>query len=138
MRIRRKALPLAAGWAVLMAAAWLTGRPALPPLVAWWCACLHLGPRAMRRLGSFPRSALLACGLSILALQALGRSGALNWLAPRPDPAAAVRAERLRAVARSIAQRLKTAEAAWESSGGSPPAAGAASERGQEARQGAP
>ena len=138
MRIRRKALPLAAGWAALLAAAWLSGWPALPALVVWWCACLHLGPRAMRRLGSFSRSALLACGLSILALQGLGRSGALNWLAPPPDPAAAARAERLRAVARSIARRLKTAEAAGENSGGSPPPPAAANEDGEEAPAGAP
>ncbi|MXY17240.1 MAG: hypothetical protein F4057_09690 [Acidobacteria bacterium] len=134
----RKALSIAAGWACLLAAAWLAGRPALPPLVAWWCAVLHLGPRAMRRLGSFPRSALLTCGLSILALQSLAISGALDWLAPPPDPAATARVERLRDVARSIARNLKTAEAAWKNSGGRAAAAGAANEGGEEAAGGAP
>lgn len=111
----------AAAWACLLAAAWSSGRPALPALVALWAACLHLGPRLARRLGAAARAALVTCGLAIVALGALAHGGALDWLAPPPDPAAAARAERLRDVARSIARRLKTAEAAWESSRPAPP-----------------
>jgi len=110
-----KAAALAAGWAFLLAAAWMTGSPALPPLVAVWCACLHLVPRAMRRLGSFPRAALLTCGLSILALYGLAAQGALDWLASPPAPAAAARTEGLRDVARSIVRALKASEASWVS-----------------------
>ena len=120
-----RVLPAAAFWACLLAAAWSSGRPALPALVALWAACLHVGPRLVRRLGAAPRVALVTCGLAIVALQALAHSGALDWLAPPPDPAAAARAERLRDVARSIARSLKTAEASWENSRAAAPAAAA-------------
>ena len=110
-----KAPAVAAGWAFLLAAAWMTGSPALPPLVAGWCACLHLVPRAVRRLGPAPRAALLTCGLSILAVYGLAVQGALDRLAPPPAPAAAAKAEGLRDVARSIVRALKASEASWVS-----------------------
>ena len=121
---RARAAAAAAAWACLLGAAWMTGRPALPALAAWWCACLHLGPRAFRRLGAFPRAALLTCGLATAAILALAHGGALDWMASPPDPAAAARAERLRDVARSIASSLRTAEAARERSLPTPPAGG--------------
>ena len=110
---RRSGL-LAAAWACLLAGAWLTGLTALPALVACWCACIHIAPRAVRRLGPAPQAALVSCGLALAGLHALRNVTVPAWLAPPPPPGEATRRERQRDVVRSIARHLATAEAAWK------------------------
>lgn len=118
-------IPLArpAAWSCILAAAWMTGKPALVGLAAWWCFCLHAARPAARRLGAAARSALLSFALALATLAALARSGALDGLVPEPAAGEVAAAERRAAVARSIAKALADGEAAWRAAPSSTPAA---------------
>ena len=118
----RRAAP--AAWALPAAAAWIAGQPGLVVLFAWWCLCVHVGPRAVRRLGTTPRAALLTFGIAVLALLWAARSGLLDRLAPEPTPAETSAARSRSETARSIARALAEGEEAWRnahSADGQPP-----------------
>lgn len=118
----RRAAP--AAWALPAAAAWIGGQPGLVVLSAWCCLCLHAAPRAVRRLGTTPRSALLTFALATAALLWAARSGLLDSLAPEPTPAEAAAARSRSETARSIARALAEGEEAWRNAhreGGQPP-----------------
>ncbi len=113
---RRTRVPLAAlaAWPWLIAAAWTAGSPGLAAAATWWCLCLLAVRPAARRLGETGRYAVLTFAASVALQVLLSWSGALDFLAPRPSPAAMAAADRRAAVARSIAKALADGEAAWE------------------------